>query len=628
MSGPMKKHLFSMLVFLIVILAMTFPLCLGLDRYIPGFFSTHEPYHALWDSWRIKHSFLNNISLKKFPDTVYPFGFDVFQSGYRSYLWDFLHSGLSILSSPSLTYNLQALANMLLSAFFTYLLVFVLTGDVLPAIFSGIIFAFCPYQFMRSWQHLGLTYNEWLPLILLTAILLRENVSRINSILFLLSLLLLFSFDYTVIYLGTVALSTFLLYVFFYDRKGKRSRERNPSGGDRPYFQRLMLLGLIAFIVLLPQLYPVVKNRLLLSSAAPASHFNPYRRPFEDLFIYSAKPLSYFLPAATNAFFGEFTGKFVGSRLYGVSFNEHTLYLGWVPLLMAATVFKWWRRNRQGRPAPDERPMTERDRFHVGYFLLLVAVAWWFSQPPWWKIGPIKILMPSFFMYKIMPMYRSYGRFGILVMLGVAVLAGFGLKRILAKWRSGKGRLLTAGLFFCLVLFEFWNWPPFKVIDVSRAPAVYYWLKEQPGKAALAEYPLDVNGPSEIYEYYQVFHQRPVINGTVPGIYPNAVARTMTKLSEPRTASLLSWMGVKYAVVHRGDYLDTERLDWVEELRKIPGNPGLKLVYSFPPQKRSAGIMSAEENKGIDLYEVVAEPVLPGDEIYRTLRLEREEGKK
>ncbi|UCD15920.1 MAG: hypothetical protein JSV34_02405, partial [Candidatus Omnitrophota bacterium] len=251
------------------------------------------------------------------------------------------------------------------------------------------------------------------------------------------------------------------------------------------------------------------------------------------------------------------------------------------------------------------------DNYYISFFLLLTVVAWLFSQPPWWKIGPLKIFMPSFFMYKILPPFRAYCRFGIVVMLAVAVLAGYGLKYILERFKTNSKKVLMTSLLCGVVLFEFWNWPPFKVIDVSRAPQVYYWLGEQKEEFAIAEYPLDIDLPNEIYKFYQIFHHKPIINGTIPGTGPNRIARTITKLSEPKTAATLKGLGVKYVLVHRGKYLDTELLEWAQELDKIPQNKGLKFVKDFLPQTCPSGTKCSYNSGQIDVYEVVAEPVLP-----------------
>lgn len=207
-------------------------------------------------------------------------------------------------------------------------------------------------------------------------------------------------------------------------------------------------------------------------------------------------------------------------------------------------------------------------------------------------------------------MFRAYCRFGIVAMLAVAVLAGFGLKFFLERFKSRKTKAAVTALFCGLVLFEFWNWPPFKVIDLSKVPAVYYWLKEQPEGIVIAEYPLDYDSPNELYKFFQTVHEKKIINGTMPGTYANKVAQKIRRLSAPKTASILKWMGVKYVIVHKDDYLKTDLIEDREDMEGISQNPGLKFVKSFPSQEcPDPNLMCAQKTGPIDVYEVIAEPI-------------------
>ena len=239
-------------------------------------------------------------------------------------------------------------SNFLLNAFITYLLVLYLTKNRFSAIFSGIIFAFCPYQFMRAWQHFGLTYNEWIPLSLLAAVLLKDEPDKTKKIIFLISIILLFSFDYTITYLGVITLIVFFVYMLFYNWRIKFFKQKSLLVSDLMYFKRVIVISFISFIILLPQFLPGIKNLFRPASGALASDFNLYHRPFEHLFIMAARPLSYFLPAAVHPVLGKFTEQFIGSPLYGLSFTEHTLYLGWTPLILSFIVFRRWRKRRLG----------------------------------------------------------------------------------------------------------------------------------------------------------------------------------------------------------------------------------------------------------------------------------------
>jgi len=500
--------------------------------------------------------------------------------------------------------------NLFLSLWVVFRLTYYLTKEIFPSVFSALAFGFCPYQFVRIWQHLGLTYNQWIPLVLLAAILLRENKGKKYALFMVFSIFLLFSFDYSVSYLGITSLCIFALYLLFYHWRIKLFRKRELLFQDLSYLKKLFLLVSAGCLLILNQILPFIIDVLKFSSTAIGSAHNSYRRPFEDLFFQSAKPLSYILPAATHPVFGKFSEQFIGSPLYGDSLTEHTLYLGWVPLILAFIAVRQWRRLRAKQD--HLRVERSRDDFFIGFFIFLAAAAWLFSQPPWWQLGQLKIYMPSFVMYKILPMFRAYCRFGIVLMLAVAVLAGFGLKVILENAKSRIRRTALGCLCSGLLLFEFWNYPPFKVIDVSKAPQVYYWLQAQSPSTVIAEYPLDADTPNEMYKFFQSKHQKRMINGTVPGTSANRFAQTITKLSDERTCATLKWMGVKYVLLHSEDYLGSCLIEDKEEIEAIPKNKGLRLVMSFPAQEcPQRDIFCTQKSGPIEVYEIVAEPIEP-----------------
>ncbi|MBU2258229.1 MAG: hypothetical protein KJ926_03805, partial [Candidatus Omnitrophica bacterium] len=612
----MRRGTFIIILFAFLVCLTTFPLILKIGTHIPGFFSTDEPYGALWDSWRISNSFDNGLGFKHSDFIAYPFGYDLYVSAFFSFLWIGITYVLSIITTPVLTYNLQVLTNLFLSAVFTYLLVFKLTKNRFSAIFSGVIFAFCPYQFVRGWQHLGLTYNQWIPLALFAAISLREAGTLRVKILFLISLLLALSFDFSVMYFTAVTVSLLIIYTLIYKWRIKLFRNRLLFRDDWVYLKKIVVLSALAFVILMPQFFPIIKNVFKLSSSTQAQAINAYHRPFEDLFEQSAKPLSYLLPSTAHPLFGKFTEQYVGTQAYGVSFTEHTLYLGWVPLILAFVAFRRWRKGKKLRDSPQKAGAVKEEinlrdspqragtvkleinlrdsppkagtvpmDFYIGFFVFLAITTWLFSQPPWWNLFGFKIYLPSFFMYKILPMYRAYCRFGIVLMLAIAVLAGFGLKFVLEK---RKNRTAKAGMFIllcALVLFEFWNYPPFKVIEVSKFPAAYNWLREEPAGIVIAEYPLDARDQNEFYKYYQVRHNKKMINGSIRGTYANKVIQEAIQLSDLRTAGILKWLGVRYVLVHQDRYLNTELIELKEELSKINKNHGLKLIKSFPAEQ-------------------------------------------
>src|SRR6185369_8047937 len=65
---------------------------------------------------------------------------------------------------------------------------------------------------------------------------------------------------------------------------------------------------------------------------------------------------------------------------------------------------------------------------------------------------------PSALLYPIVPMFRSYARFGVIVQLMAALLAGIGVSRLLSVG-SGAARAASAVL-VVLAIAEYAVWPP------------------------------------------------------------------------------------------------------------------------------------------------------------------------
>lgn len=565
---------------------MSFPLVSKISSGIPAFFSTDEPYGVLWNFWLVKHSGTNFLDSFDTDFIAYPFGIQIKGIGF---LWFLIIHILSLLFTPILAYNIQVIINFFLNFIIVFYLVWFLTSERLSGFISGLIFAFSPYLFVRAWQHLGETYLWMLPMVLLGLFLLK-NKPILRFKIFTVSALLISTINFNAVYyiilvMGVYFVSTLITY--FKNRDDYRSKVNKSI-----IIKNYIFVSIVAFILAIPQFLPIIV-KIFTSQSSLTSAWNLYHRPFEDLFEQSARPLSYFLPAAVHPLFGKFTEQFMGSKLYGMSFTEHTLYLGWVPLILAFIAFRGWKKKR-------------KESFNVGFFIFLAVAAWLFSQPPWWQIGSMKIYMPSFFMYKILPMFRAYCRFGIVLMLAVAVLAGFGLKFILEKFKSSKARIAITALTCVLILFEFWNWPPYKVIDLSKFPNVYYWLKAQSADSVIAEYPLDADSPNEMYRFYQTAHEKKIINGTIPGTEANRAAKNMVKLSKKETTDKLRQWGVRYVLVHRDGYLQTDLIVDKEELNNIPKNSALRLIKNFPIQDCSEkGIMCIEKTGPIDVYEII-----------------------
>jgi hypothetical protein len=578
--------------FILLTIILTWPLIIKIKTHLIGFHGTDEPFSALWTFWWQKYAWLNGLPRYVYSLKAAPFNISLYPVSAFP-LWEFINKWLTILINNVAAYNIEALFSFVIAGLTMYYLVKNITNNVYSAILSGIIFTFCPYHFIRAWQHLGLSQIQWMPLYLLSLFVLVKRLNIISAFFAAICYYLIFSFDLYYAYFMFIVTVLFILFFLFFSDSGTKDKIRRVKS--------MLLMALLTLMLVSPSLFAIYKGIQCRAKGGVKAEYGDIR-PFNDLFTQSSKALSYFLPAPDHPIFGKLTEQFVGTQIYGTSFTEHVLYVGWIPLILAFVAFRAWRKKRE---------LKTSEKFYIGFFVFLAIAAWLFSQPPWWKFFGIKIYLPSFFMYKIAPMFRAYCRFGIVVLLGIAVLAGFGLKYLTGRFKSNRTKAVITAVACGMVIFEFWNWPPFKIIDVSRVPGAYYWLKTQPGDFTIAEYPLDLEGDDIDYLFCQTKHEKRMINGTIPGTYPNRVSKTIAKLSDPHTAGILKWMGVKYVLVHRSKYLQTELMEDREELEKISQNKNLRYIRTFPEQACPGQTMCTQATGQIDVYEVDAVPLKP-----------------
>jgi hypothetical protein len=339
-------------------------------------------------------------------------------------------------------------------------------------------------------------------------------------------------------YYGFFALVFLMTALLFYLVK-RRPLTFRIAGG-------LLLMLALAAAINAPFLIQYAKDNAAAAAGTPEFVKNMYQRPISYLFSQSARPLSYLLPAGSHPVFGAFTQKFYGSLFYGRGSIEQTLYLGWVPLFLAFF-------------ASRRTPAEKNDVFSIGLFRTAAWVAFFFSLPPLLNLGIIKVYLPSFASYQIVPAFRAYARFGMIVSLCVFVLAGFGLKNLMLRFKTKRSRVFLLLGALGLTLFEFTNLPPWRATDISQVPPVYAWLASVPGDIVVAEYPMAKTSSGEAqenydYMYYQTVHGKRLVNGALPGTPGYAIRQIITDIGNPQAAPGLKSLGVTYVIFHEDLY--------------------------------------------------------------------------
>jgi hypothetical protein len=146
--------------------------------------------------------------------------------------------------------------------------------------------------------------------------------------------------------------------------------------------------------------------------------------------------------------------------------------------------------------------------------------------------------------------------------------------------------LISNYLIFTMIFPEYKNIQPFKAYSLFKLPVAYKWLRNQPGKFLVAEFPFwDEHG--DIYSDYfdlQKIHGIKLFNTLLMDeeksklLFDNGFKEDMNQFikgkESRKVAKLLGYYGVKYLILHR------EKL-WIGSLEDKKNNlEGFKLLYS------------------------------------------------
>ncbi len=209
---------------------------------------------------------------------------------------------------------------------------------------------------------------------------------------------------------------------------------------------------------------------------------------------------------------------------------------------------------RQADPTPGDPPLSDRWRRETTVFYGLVgAIAFWASFGP--KAGLYTVL------YHTIPVFtflRAPGRFGILVVLALAVLALVALQVLLAR-RPARQRLIAGTLVAAALVAEYAT-APIRLDEAEPAPEAHRRLATLP-PGAVVELPfwyLRSDFPRHArYMLLSTYHWHPLVNGYSDHI-PQWFRDEVIKISSFPTAESLQIAidrhQARYAIFHTRYY--------------------------------------------------------------------------
>lgn len=502
-SGWLDRHSdwLALGLYAVLALLLTFPLVFQLGTNLRGGATTGDGYQNIWYMWWYGRALEQGLDPSR-SNLMYALLPDV-QVLISSVLNGLLMWPLVKLFGPLAAYNIALLLSFPLAGFFTYKLAL----EVLPvkhrlaAFAAGFFFAFSTYHFFRIEGHLGLLTVQWLPFYLWRLFRLRARQNYLNAWLAALGFVLAALSD--LYYLGYFVLPVTALFVAWYGLFARKSFWRWKA--SLQYFGVAFVLGgavTLFFYRFFLNLDPDIRESVGISASG-------VRRLSADL-------LAYFLPTAQNPLFGGLTGP-VYQKFLSPYPIEEAVFPGYIVLILGlATLFV--RRLRS---------------IATAFWLVMAGLAFVFSLGPRLHIAgnELGFPMPYQLVYGILPFltnFRAPNRFGVLVILALAVLAAFSLALLLEKlpalFRSGGERKafnrpvvapLLVAVILALSLAETLTYSLPFAADVVQMPQIYRDIAAEPGDFKVLELPLDTNTQPL---YFQMLHQKRLVGGVATRI--------------------------------------------------------------------------------------------------------------
>lgn len=563
----------------VVVAFMTWPALTLVSR---TYAQRGDPLGVIWDCWWFKYSFAKHLPVNLISVVGVPYGLP--QSIYfRDPLTSLTLRALSITTTETVAYNVFLLLCFFLSAVAMYYLARRLTGSKAAATVAGFTFAFSPYMLVQGKEHLGLMTVVWLPVFfyfLLRAW--KERTPRMYIFCALaFAVMALFNYHY-----GLIGASMAVVFVASVWLLGKPWKRRRPGSLLRRSVPVIIVVAIVAGLVA----FAIARRQW-------------EARSLFSLYLYSGRPWDYLIPHADGKILGWATNNFILSHLHGGFLSESSLFLGYVPMALAAFgIYGTWRRRpgrgqetgmeeecegKEGESKPEEKPVNSiaSDR-RIPYALAITAAAsFLLSMPPTAKLLGVKLYLPSYFIHLLLPQVRAYARFGIGVMFCVALLAAYGVAYLLKYRGLSPKKWFVVGAISLVILLEFTIVPPFRSLDTATAPDYALWLKSRPGKPVIAIYPYFYGDDFQTYGYFfdQRHYEKPMVNGGPPESSSEKLRQVVLSITNPATPGVLKRLGTKYVVVVPSLYRQGNHMNYVEPAAFDPilVPPTLKKVAQY-----------------------------------------------
>ena len=504
-------HALVVALYFLLALVLTWPLVRHLTTHVPGSYTwAFDEYTFLWNSWWFRYAAFDLGQNPLFSThTFYPLGISLVL-----YTYNLFNALISLplqpfLSLPAIS-NLTFLFATVLSGYGAFLLVeYLLRPEpnsrltTFAAFLAGLIYTFGSYHMVyAAIGHYDMWSTAWIPFYALYLIRTIREPRWQNAVLAAVFLALAMLCE--MIFGVFLAIFSLILLAFLLSR-----RERATVAGGLPaLLKRLLVLGLVAILLYSPVLVPVLREM-----------FGGYELAgWGDAEKLSVDLLGFITPTALHPLGGDWVETLQQTREGTSRFSDvNTVFLGWTGLALAVVGAVCYRR----RLAAWITSFIVFALFSLGPVLQI-------NGRSTFDLDGLAVNVPlPFILLHYLPIIKANrvpNRFSVVLMLSLAVLAGFGAYWLLKKVSGARVRasrfFLVPGLAILavLVLFEHWS-VPLPLTD-ARIPPVFEQVAA--GDYTLLQLPLGwrnsfgMQGAEDTQtQYYQSYHRKRLLSGNI-----------------------------------------------------------------------------------------------------------------
>jgi hypothetical protein len=430
----------------------------------------------------------------------------------------------------ALVYNLVLIGSLAMSGMAMHLLARSVTGSTSAAYFAGLAWACWPYRTAHL-LHLQLQALYFLPLALwaLTRVAAGRRWRDTWWLGVFAGLQAIASVYYGVMTAVVLVVAAPVLGWATGQWRGRR------------YWGRIAIAGLIAGVLVLPVAVPYLRSqaaegfgRNLYEAANHAASWQSYTQVPPDNALYGRS--GWLAPRPPEP--GQRDRQHV----------EHQMFPGLVlPALALWGLWCGWR--------SDQRALVITSA-------ALVVTGVWLSLGPEGPLGVYRVVATSAFGFEAI---RAPARFGVVAMLGAALLAAVGFTRVAAMVSQPRRRILVMALIGAL-LIEYANAPLAFVAAPATDTAVGRWLRDAPEPGAVTYLPVGVDRENTPVMVEALQHGRPIVNGYSgqrPAAY-TSIVESLATLPAVEGRAMLRELGVRYVVVPKRWQTGDEASPFVE----------------------------------------------------------------